>query len=58
MARRLYARTARGRFTRPTLENTVGLTCYVCRACRRLNPVPVGSPKPDACHACGSPDLE
>jgi len=57
MGRRMYSRQSNGRFRRATVENTFGLTVYVCDDCRRMNPVPVGSPKPEKCHACGSESL-
>jgi hypothetical protein len=37
------------------MENTFGLTAWVCAACRRFNPTKVGEPKPTTCHACGQP---
>ena len=58
MTRRRQARTARGRYTRNTLENTVGLSVLVCQECRRMNPYPAGGDKPTTCHACGSEHLQ
>jgi hypothetical protein len=58
MGRRMHARTPGGRFTRATMENTLGLHVYVCTDCRRMNPVPVGGSKPETCHACGSENLK
>lgn len=43
MGRRMYSRQANGRFRRATMENTFGLTIYVCQDCRRMNPAPVGA---------------
>lgn len=57
MSKRLYSRTSGGKFRRATLANTLGLVALVCEDCRRLNPVPVGQPKPTTCHACGSQRL-
>jgi hypothetical protein len=53
---RRQARRGNGRFTRNTMENTFGLHCDVCPndECRRLNPSPVGAPRPTHCHACGA----
>jgi hypothetical protein len=56
--RRFQARRGNGRFTRNTMENTLGLHCAVCPACRRLNPSPVGEPRPTHCHACGAALVE
>lgn len=55
MSRRFQARRGNGRFTRNTLENTVGLHCLWCPHCGRGNPSPVGQPQPTECHACGKP---
>lgn len=38
MGRRIQARISNGRFTRNTLENSVGLRCIVCPHCNQLNP--------------------
>jgi hypothetical protein len=57
MGRRIPSRTSGGQFRRATLANTFGLAAPVCEDCRRLNPVPVGQPKPATCHACGSERL-
>ncbi len=53
--RRLQARRMGGRFTRNTLENTVGLHVGICDACNRFNPSPVGEPRPSVCKHCGMP---
>lgn len=58
MSGRMYSRRPNGRFQRATMANTFGLTIYVCKDCRRMNPVAVNAPKPDECHACGSSNLE
>jgi hypothetical protein len=54
MGRRIFARTSRGRFTRATTENMLGLHTDVCPQCRRLSPYGVGKPPPAECHACGA----
>jgi hypothetical protein len=55
MGRRLYSRKSNGRFRRPTLENTFGISAPVCPECRRFNPHNVGESPPENCHACGAP---
>jgi len=51
--KRFQARRSNGRFTKNTLENTVGLHCEICPHCRRFNPYGLHEPKPTQCHACG-----
>lgn len=53
--KRFQARRGNGRWTANTMENTFGLHCDVCEACRTLNPCGVGEPAPTHCHACGAP---
>lgn len=59
MARRFQARRGNGRFTRNTLENTLGLTSNVHEWkadgswCGAINPSSVGEPRPVTCSHCG-----
>ncbi len=53
--RRFQSRRGNGRFTGNTMENTLGLHCEVCEACRSLNPWKVGESMPEKCHNCGEP---
>lgn len=53
--RRLQARQGGGRWTRNTMENTLGLHAGICPSCNGLNPSPVGEERPDVCHHCGAP---
>lgn len=51
--KRIQSRRGNGKFTRNTLENTAGLHCIWCPACRIGNPWPVGGERPEKCHDCG-----
>jgi hypothetical protein len=59
--KRIQARRGNGRFTRNTMENTVGLHCAVHERkldgtwCGALNPWPVGGVPPTVCAQCGEP---
>ncbi len=50
-SKRFQARK-RGKFTRNTPENTLGLHIKVCPKCRALNSYQVSEPAPSNCHAC------
>ena len=56
---RRQARRGNGRFTRNTLENTVGLHANIHERkadgtwCGAFNPTRVGEQVPEHCHACG-----
>ena len=50
--KRLQARGWRGRFTRNTPENTLGLHIVICPHCRAFNCSDVGKPRPLQCHTC------
>lgn len=51
---RFQARRGNGKFTRNTMENTLGLHCDVCPKCGGLNPYGLNESPPDACHNCGA----
>lgn len=56
---RMQARRGNGRWTRNTMENTLGLHCAIHGRkangewCGALNPSRVGEPRPTMCHSCG-----
>lgn len=52
--KRRQTRHGDGRFKRNTLESVCGIKAPVCVECRTFNPHPVGTPRPEKCHACGA----